>query len=206
VEPPEVERNTGNSDAPGITLTPRIGYCRLPISGGDSADASLNFITYGPELAVPFSNSEHSVQLAVGIEGHSTQRHFTDEEVSAIAAAEGVDINDVDPNPWNSIVPINLGIQYKYAATGVRPYLGLDLILVPNPVDTSQIEGDTSGVDMAFGARGRAGVDFMISEGFGFNINLGIAYLGGSTLAMVDDALGNGALLPQVSGGTVFQF
>lgn len=178
-----------------MTLTTRVGYCKL----------ALNFICYGPELGIPLVQNTNSLQLVIGGAGWSTQRHFTDDELSRIAEAANLDVDSINPNPWNHIVPINVGLQYKYVGNTVHPYVGLDLMLIPNAVDTSQVDSEAA-LDMAVGARARAGVDFMVSEGFGFNLDLGVSYIGGSSLGMVDESLSKGGLAPQPSAGIVFRF
>ncbi|HNC98368.1 MAG TPA: hypothetical protein PKW90_19710, partial [Myxococcota bacterium] len=200
--PARATRKDDEDEKPGITLATRVGYSRL---------GSLNFLTYGPELGIPLTRSKHSVQLLLGVEGASTQRNFSEAEVRRIAEAmsrttgEDVDPESINPKPWNSIVPVNLGVQYKFAGGNIHPYVGVDLVVIPNAVDTSATS-ESGGMDLAFGGRGRAGVDFMVSRAFGFNLNLGVAYLAGSTLGMVDEKLEKGGLVPQLSGGTVFRF
>ncbi|MDP2309749.1 MAG: hypothetical protein Q8P18_27260 [Pseudomonadota bacterium] len=169
---------------PGIGLAVRGGYSRY---------FEFNFVTYGAELAIPVAPT---VQIIAGIEGFSTQRQYSENVVSQLAIEQGVDESEINPNPWQTILPINFGVLYKSSKNAVRPYGGLDLTLTPY----------TKTFDLALGARGRAGADFMVADNFGLNLNLSVGIIWGEKLDQMQKDVEDVGVIPQISAGTVFQF
>lgn len=179
-------RTTRSSDdeKPRVTITGRGGYARF---------YDFNFVTYGGEAGIPMGRS---AALLVGIEGFSTQRHFSEADIATIAAETGQDPSTIPTDPWNTILPFNFGVVYKSSTHAVRPYAGVDIILAPY----------TETFDLAVGARVRAGADFMVAETFGLNLNLSGGILSGKEFEKIDPQVKNTGLLPQLSAGTVFSF
>lgn len=163
-------------------LAARAGYSRY----GD-----LNFVNYGVEAEIPVASR---VLILLGVEGASTNRNYTDEEREVIAASAGIDPTQVQD--WNAILPINLGFIYKVTGKSVQPYVGADGLAVMY----------TSTPDFAFGARARVGVDFMVADNFGFNLDLGIGVLSGDQFDAIQPGLTDLGFYPEVSGGTLLVF
>jgi hypothetical protein len=159
--------------------------------GGYARYGSLDFVTYGAELDIPVASR---VVLLLGVEGASTNRNYTDEERAVIAA--GARIQPEQVQDWNAILPINFGVVYKVPTSAIQPYVGIDGLAVAY----------TSKPDFAFGARLRGGCDFMVSENFGFNLDVGLGVLSGEQFELIQAGLANTGFYPEVSGGTVLSF
>ena len=99
---------------------------------------------------------------------------------------------------WNTILPLNAGVQYKFGASKVRPYVGGGLQIIPGVVK------DQGGV--AIGLRARGGADFAITDAFGFNVNVAAGMWSGEQFKQIQDGLRASALVPQFSAGTIFLF
>jgi hypothetical protein len=182
-EEDEPIRRAGNSDASArFGVAARGGYARY---------GSLDFITYGAELDIPVASR---VVLLLGVEGASTNRNYTDEERAVIATAAGILPEQVQD--WNAILPINFGIVYKVPTTAIQPYIGVDGLAVAY----------TATPDFAFGGRLRGGCDFMLSDNFGFNLDVGLGVLSGEQFDLIQAGLADTGFYPEVSGGTVLSF
>ena len=173
-----------SDEAPSVSFAGRVGYSRY---------YEFNFITYGAELAIPVAPV---VQILVGLEGFSTQRQLSEQVVKQLAEEADVDPAEINASPWNTILPFNVGVVYKNASKSVRPYVGLDFTLTPY----------TETFDLAVGARARAGADFMVADNFGLNLNLSAGLMWGEKLGDTQPGIEDMGLIPQISGGTVFQF
>ncbi len=160
----------------------RAGYSRY----GD-----LNFINYGVEAEIPVAAK---VLLMIGIEGASTNRGYTEEEKAAIAETYGVDPSQVQD--WNAVLPINFGVVYKATGSKVQPYIGADGVAVMY----------TANPDFAFGGRLRTGVDFLVADNFGFNLDLALGVLAGSEFDAIQPGLPELGFYPEIGGGTVLLF
>ncbi|MBM4392704.1 MAG: hypothetical protein FJ090_16395 [Deltaproteobacteria bacterium] len=160
----------------------RAGYSRY----GD-----LNFVNYGVEAAIPVATK---VLLMIGIEGASTNRGYTEEEKAAIAETYGVDPSQVQD--WNAVLPIDLGMVYRATGNAVQPYIGADGVAVMY----------TANPDFAFGGRLRTGVDFLVADNFGFNLDLALGVLTGSEFDAIQPGLPELGFYPEISGGTVLLF
>ena len=101
---------------------------------------------------------------------------------------------------WNTVLPINLGLLYKPSSRDIRPYVGGGAQLIPGYVKTKQ------GAANAFGFRARGGVDFVLAENFGLNLNAAVGMWAGTEFYRVEEGLQNTALVPQISAGTLFLF
>ena len=181
------KRRTAFDDEPAkakVALAGRIGYAKYDV---------FNFVTYGAEITVPVVES---VVIAAGIEGFSTQRHLTDEAMKEISQETGLLPAEINPDPWNTILPINVGVQYKGGKHKVHPYAGVDLTMTPYSSD----------FDLAFGARARGGVDLLVADNFGFNLNVGLGFMSGDKFELTESGVGNMGFLPQASLGTLVAF
>ncbi len=165
-----------------FSVAARVAYSRY----GD-----LNFIDYGVEAGIPVASR---VLILVGVEGASTNRGYSEEERAAIAAYAGVEPEQVQD--WNAILPLNLGVVYKVPTSRVQPYIGADALAVMY----------TSAPDFAFGGRLRTGVDFLVAENFGFNLDLGLGVLAGDEFEAIQTGLPNIGFYPEIGGGTVLVF
>ena len=169
-------RSSSQGDAPTASFTARLGYSRFQ---------AFNFITYGAEAAFhPIDN------LAVlgGIEAYSVRRDVPQE----------LQDRGAPPVVWNSIMPINIGAAYKFIGDTARPYVGGDLLIIPGYVQ--EAEGAATGL------RIRGGVDLMLNETFGFNINGAVGIWSGKEFDRLDEDFSSSAMVPQFSAGTVVAF
>ena len=169
-------RQSSQGDAPTATFTARLGYSRFQ---------AFNFVTYGGEVAFhPIDN------LAVlgGIEAYSVRRDVPQE----------LQDRGAPPVVWNSIMPINIGAAYKFLNDPARPYVGGDMLIIPGYVQ------DASGA--AIGLRIRGGVDIMINDVFGFNVNGAMGIWSGKEFDQLDEEFTSSAMVPQFSAGTVIAF
>jgi len=169
--------NSGKSgDAPTVSITGRLGYSRFQ---------AFNFVTYGAEIGLhPIDN----LVILGGLEGYSVRRDVPQ------------DLQDAGAPPvvWNSIMPINVGAAYKFFNDPVRPYVGGDLLIIPGYVQDAQ--------GAAIGIRARGGLDIMVNDAFGFNINGALGIWSGKEFDQLDDEFNTSAMVPQFSAGTVLAF
>jgi hypothetical protein len=172
-----VDRSSSSSgSAPTVSITGRLGYSRFQ---------AFNFITYGAEIGVhPVEN----LAVLAGLEGYSVRRDVPQELQDAGAP----------PVVWNSIMPINIGAAYKFFNDPIRPYVGGDMLIIPGYVQ------DASGA--AVGLRVRGGLDYMINDNFGLNVNAALGIWSGKEFDRLDSEFATSAMVPQLSMGTVVAF
>ncbi|MBO85709.1 MAG: hypothetical protein CL927_10145 [Deltaproteobacteria bacterium] len=167
---------SSQSSAPTVSIAGRVGYSRFQ---------AFNFVTYGAEIAVhPLEN----LAVLAGLEGYSVRRDVPQELQDAGAP----------PVVWNSIMPINIGAAYKFFNDPIRPYVGGDMLIIPGYVQ------DASGA--AIGLRVRGGLDYMVSDNFGLNINGALGIWSGKEFDRLDSEFSTSAMVPQLSMGTVVAF
>jgi hypothetical protein len=179
---PDVERprrrtqSSQNSMAGTVGLTGRAGYSKFQ---------SLNFLTYGLEGSYQLNDT---MALVAGLEAYSVRRSLdpTDVPVGEPAVV------------WNTILPFNLGMLYKPSSADIRPYVGAGVQAIPGYVKT---EGA-----IALGLRARGGVDYILSDNFGLNLNVAAGLWTGEHFSEVQDDLEASGMVPQISGGTLFLF
>ena len=169
-------RSSSGGDAPTAVAAARLGYANFQ---------GLNFVTYGAEVSFMATKT---LAILAGVEAYSTRRAMPAELIDAGAP----------PEVWNTILPFNLGLAYRFSTKSVQPYAGGDFIMIPGYVK------DTGGV--ATGLRIRGGSDFLVTDSFGFNLNVSMGVWAGSNFEQVETAASNAALTPQFSGGTVLHF
>jgi hypothetical protein len=183
-EPDTVRKKKSKNSSSDVSDT----KASIAIRAGYSRFQALNFVTYGGEgsfMATP------NLAIVAGAEAYSTRRQvdiseFEDPE-DAVAAEQ-----------WNTIMPLNAGIQYKFGASKVRPYVGGGIQIIPGVVK------DEGGV--AIGLRARGGADFAVTDVFGFNINIAAGMWSGQQFQQIQEDFGASALVPQFSAGTIFLF
>jgi hypothetical protein len=158
------------------SLTGRIGYA--PFEG-------LDFVTYGVELAYMATTN---LAIAGGIEAYSVKRTIPPALLDEGEPAE----------QWNTILPINFGLQGRFGQGVARPYVGADVVLIPGYVK------EAGGV--AVGGRGRLGLDLLLSDGFGLNLNGALGVWSGENFSQVQEGVSGSGLSPQISAGTVLRF
>ena len=172
-----VDRDEDKDPAGGsVLLAGRLGFA--PYQG-------LGFVTYGAEVGYLVTGG---LAIAGGIEAYSVQRTIPPEQLEP---GESV-------KQWNTILPLNIGLQYHIGQSKVRPYLGAEMLVVPGIVRGSSTP--------AMGARGRLGANFFVADAVALNLNGAIGFLGGKDITTIEDGMDNGAVSPQVSGGTVLFF
>ncbi len=159
--------------------------------GGYSRFGNLDFVTYGVEMNIPVASR---VVILMGIEGASTNRNYTEEERTQIAT--WADIPPEQVQDWNATLPINLGFAYKVPLTNVQPYVGLDGLAMAYTANT----------DFAFGGRVRGGCDFLVSDNFGFNLDLALGVLSGEQFDLIQKDLEDTGFYPEIRAGTVLTF
>jgi hypothetical protein len=155
---------------------------------GTSGFQTLQFITYGGELAFGISES---ARIHTGLEAFSVKREFDADQCEIDPSIQG---QVVGCTRWNTILPFHVGLRYQRSDVKVRPYFGGDLTLTPYTED----------FQIAFGGRARLGVDFIPTDVFGINLNAGVGLLHGSEMQSVQKDMSNTGLLWQISAGTVF--
>ena len=168
-------------DKGGVMTAGRLGYAGFQ---------GLDFVTYGAELVYVTSSG---FALVGGLDAFSVKR-----DVPAALQAEGQ-----PATTWNTIVPIHLGAQMHLGSGNVRPYLGADVAFIPGYVKKTT---DGTGGGTAAGGRGRFGVDFMVSDGFGLNLDLSGGLWSGTNFSMVEKDMASKGFVPQLSAGTVVKF
>lgn len=167
---------SSSGDAPTVSITGRFGYSRFQ---------AFNFVTYGAEVGVhPIEN----LVLLGGLEGYSVRRDVP-QELQDLGAP---------PVVWNSIMPLNIGAAYKFLNDPIRPYVGGDLLIIPGYVQDAQ--------GAAIGLRVRGGMDIMVSDNFGFNLNGALGIWSGKEFDKLEDDFSSSAMVPQLSAGTVIAF
>jgi hypothetical protein len=171
-----------DEEAPTRTITGRLGTARI---------GALSFVTWGAEASIPVSGN---LRVVAGLEGHSVDRNFTDAQRDAIAEAQGIDPTEVPD--WNTILPANAGVVWHKSGGSAQPYAGADLTLTPYTPD----------FDIAVGFRGRVGLDYVLTDAFGLNLNVALGTMSGSKLAETQDGMANTNSNVQFSAGTCFSF
>jgi hypothetical protein len=168
-----VQRDPGESTA---SLIGRLGASKYQ---------DLNFITYGFEVAFMPTNN---MAIVAGLEAYSAKR-----QIPEALLEEGQ-----PSTQWNTILPVNIGAQYRLGNDGLRPYVGGDIVLIPGYVKDAD--------SIATGLRARGGIDFIVTEGFGINLNVSAGFWSGEDFEAVQQDLSANGLVPQLSGGTILRF
>lgn len=184
----------GDLDDDRATTRAEVGPARATITGriGRSTFQTLDFVTYGAEVSV---SATDNLRFVGGIEPHSTKRTIPP------ALLEEGQASTV----WNTIIPVNAGLQYSFGESMWRPYVGGDVLIIPGYV--SEVEGVTlEGGRTATGSRARGGMDVLLSESFALNLNVSIGRWNGKDFDAVQRELEDTGIVPQVSAGTVIRF
>ncbi|MEZ4235629.1 MAG: hypothetical protein R3F59_05605 [Myxococcota bacterium] len=168
-----------NVDHPAIVqVTGRFGYSRYYTYG---------FLTGGAEAAVKLPLG--GLQAVAGVEVYSVNRRPPPD----VALELGI------YSEWQQVVPVNLGVLYGFQISRLEPYVGADLVMAP-------VLKDDDGQHFAFGGRARAGLDVMIVPHLGVNANLAAGAWSGGEWDQIDETLGNGGPVVQLSGGVFVGF
>jgi hypothetical protein len=91
---------------------------------------------------------------------------------------------------------VNAGVVWHKSSGSAQPYAGADLTLTPY----------TANFDIAVGFRGRLGLDYVLTDTFGLNLNVALGTMSGSKLAETQDGMANTNSNLQFSAGTRFAF
>ncbi len=164
-----------NTTTGGLQLIGRIGTARFQ---------SLNFLTYGAEIAYSITPE---ISLIGGLEAYSTKRSIP---TSQVAEGESTSF-------WNTLLPLKVGAVYRLGDNDLRPYVGADMQLIPGYVK--------SGGGMAFGFRTTGGADMMLSESFGLTAGVATGLWAGSNWYLIDGLMNTGFVV-QVSTGAIGVF
>ena len=153
---------------------------------------SLSFLTYGGEVMLrPFAK----VAFVGGAHAYSVHRTLPED---LVASGEST-------TTWNTIIPINVGAQYRPRVAQLEPYAGAEGILIPGYVRAATATEDT-GSNLAGGARARVGIDYKLNPTLALNADLALAYLTGENFQYVESGMKTAGVAPQISAGTVFLF
>ena len=160
---------------------------------GGASFQGLNFVTYGGEIGVNLSDW---VGLSISGEGFATQ------QTVPVLDDNGNETEELT-REWRILLPVGIGAVVNFPGSIAKPYLGSKLHVLPG------YAGPGSG--MAFGLQGRAGSNFMITDSFGFNLDLSAGFWSGEYFSLIknpatDTPLAATAFLPQLSVGTIITF
>jgi len=173
---PSRSRSPQGSNAGGVEVLGRMGYARFQF---------LNFVTYG--LEVSFQVQE-VLAIVAGVDGHSTRRLLPPDTVPIGEPAV----------KWNTLVPINAGLLYRPSGRDVRPYAGAGTSILPGYVVDEKMH-------VAFGFHARGGVDFILTENFGINLNANAGLWAGTEWHKIQ-GLYNTGFVTQLGAGTLLAF
>jgi len=167
----------------GIAFSGGVSSLRGPRPDEDNPErTTLNFVTYGGEVDVPLGSG---LMFRAGIEGHSTQRQVP---------GPIQELENLGPTIWNTITPMHAGIGYQFGKARVKPHMGAEVLLTPYAKE---------GFKVALGGRARAGVDLMVTRGFGIKLDGSWGVLYGSEFQMIQQGLGTLNTAPQFTIGTI---
>jgi hypothetical protein len=171
---------------------PRMG---LALRGGYSHFQALNFVTYGGGLKIPVADAAF---IDVGLAGLSTRRtvEVGEQAKATICAQNPEDVRCTGEPVWNSIANFSLGLTYQNTSRDVRPYIGGDLTLTPY----------TRSFNTALGLQARGGLDFMVTDSFGLNLNGELGFWYGKQFPTIQEGMNHIGLVPSLTAGTVILF
>ncbi len=160
---------------------------------GASNFQGMNFVTYGGEIGVHLSEL---IAITIAGEGYATQ------QTTPILDDNG-DPTDEYTQEWRVILPVGTGVLFHFPGKIAKPYAGAELQIIPSYVET--------GSGLAYGLRGRAGSNFMLTDAFGFNLNLAAGFWSGEQFTYIQNTstgmpLAAIGFLPQLSVGTIITF
>jgi hypothetical protein len=141
-------------------------------------------VSYGVEVSIPVVDT---VYVQIGLAGYSVNRPIPDELQADFNGATSI---------WNTIVPFNLGFIYQGSKGNIRPYGGLDLTITPY----------TREFKVAIGGRVRLGLDYMIVDTIGINVNTGLGVWYGSDFDEIEAGMSEFGFVPSINAGTVLKF
>ena len=165
------------SDRDPVSVAIRAGYCSYQL---------FDFITAGLELGLPVG---HGVYVLAGFESYSVQRTIP----------PGLQV-DGKATEWNTIYPLDLGVAYKLDLGAARPYFGGDFIAV------QYYYNEDNKASWSVGARARGGLDYMVSDMVGLNLNVAVGWWRGSDWNRIQRDVTESGLIPQISAGVVMAF
>ena len=168
-------RNTSSASSGGIEVTGRLGYGRFQF---------LSFMTYGFEASYQVQDN---IAVVGGLEAFSTRRLLPPDQVPVGQPAV----------QWNTILPFNVGALYRPMNDTIRPYVGANVQLLPGYVAEAGA--------VAFGLQARGGLDYLVADNLGINVNAGAGFWAGSEWYRIDGLLNTG-MTAQINVGTVFLF
>jgi hypothetical protein len=168
-------RKANSASSGGFEVTGRLGYGRFQF---------LSFMTYGFEASYQLQDN---IAVVGGLEAFSTRRLLPPDQVPVGQPAV----------QWNTILPFNVGALYRPMNDTIRPYVGANVQLLPGYVAEAGA--------VAFGLQARGGLDYLIADNLGINVNAGAGFWAGSEWYRIDGLLNTG-MTAQINVGTVFLF
>ena len=174
-------RSSTRIRAPFVSKGNRVG---LTARAGVSKFQTLNFLTYGLEVAIPMGDR---ASLTAGFEFQSTKRAPTIEQQVKLG---------LPPEIWNTIMPLNVGALYRFGQSRLQPFAGADIVLTPYTKDFK----------VAIGARARAGAAIMITDQMGVNLGISTGAWYGSRFDNIEEGLKDFGIVPRATLGTSILF
>ncbi|MBX2802457.1 MAG: hypothetical protein KTR31_32555 [Myxococcales bacterium] len=157
--------------------------------GGYSNYYTFDFITVGVEAS---ARVVAGLNVIAGVEAYTVNRILPPD----VALEQGV------ANRWDVIFPMNVGLIYDFDLGKAQPYVGADFIFVRYYNDPDP----EFGADWAGGGRGRLGLNYMVLDQLGINVNLAAGAWWGANWGIIESGLQPSGFLPQISAGTVVRF
>jgi hypothetical protein len=175
----------------------------ISVRGGYTNYGVFHFVTGGAELKV---HTVSGLYVTLGVDAHIVRR----EKAPQLVASEGcsVAVDDtgrcVEPG---FIFPLNGGILYHFKGGKFQPYLGADMIAAQYFREPDDLENGIRGRNKwTFGARARLGADILVTNNFGFNLDVALGFWLGEDWPQVDPRLRQIGFAPHVGAGLVFAF
>jgi hypothetical protein len=172
---PTRSRSPQGSNAGGVELVARMGFARFQF---------MNFVTYGIEASFQV---QEVLAVVAGFDGFSTRRLIPPELVPIGQPAV----------QWNTLVPINAGLLYRPSGQDIRPYVGAGTTIIPGYVKEAGA--------VAFGFHARGGVDFLVTDNFGINLNANAGMWAGTEWYKIEGLMNTG-FATQIGAGTLLVF
>ena len=172
---PSRSRSPQGSSAGGVGLVGRMGYARFQF---------MNFVTYGLEASFQV---QEVLALVAGFDGHSTRRLIPPELVPVGQPAV----------QWNTLIPISAGLLYRPSGRDFRPYVGAGTTIVPGYVKEASA--------VAFGFHARGGMDYLVTDNFGINLNANAGLWAGTEWYRIQGLMNTG-FVTQIGVGTLLAF
>ncbi|MCB9663035.1 MAG: hypothetical protein H6732_02905 [Alphaproteobacteria bacterium] len=165
----------------------------IPVRGAYANYSIFHFAGVGGELQVRTVNG---LFITAGVSALFVSRCVeTVSELNQVdnpaCGADGLTVQT------STLVPINLGLLYRFKEGRFQPYLGVDGNL-------AVIEPATGGLTL--GARLRGGFDIFFARNFGLNLDVALGFWTGQAWPRIDPRVQTIGFQPSIGGGLVIAF